>query len=1003
MLRLTLFLLRIQELFLRLLGGYRGGTDILYVQESLIWNQGGFLGPSLTIAEKGGNIDSWDLKEVLDCASVVFEDDVHWIRDSEIRGGRNASLIFNSDLKVYEGGLFTLSPSSFPPFASNVHQTPDDLPVVYINHGITLVGSGESFEFSWKLQNRGNMSVPSGFELMLFKGGYDSGVSRLLSEPTSYVLYGAPFPYYYSSDSWCYYNQSIIRLFDSARVDYAGFVCFDNTEIGPFGTIVVLESATICDHSSLSIEGTELILEGNLTFCHLTLATDFIFNPGQSLIISCSLTLLSNTLSGSGSIIILPNAYLYIQSNSNNEDHQFLGHNTKIINQGIGEIQASITGGVGSEFGNHGYVILESGHWINDVVNCSSDISNFFNSNRTVVSSDGLLIFDWLFIQIDGELLIDKGGIYFSQYLSIFGVFETHSDTSFYAEKDVQFINANVMFQSPFFFPNANTTVSFIDNTTISWIDTEFVFDGVNVTYVFDSGTHASHWSSTLHFKGGLIEVLSVHESFSFGHFVQTGGILSINSSSNGVFVSDLIISNGTIVSNSPWTVSTVQVLGGTFTGTNVVTLISATIAAESPVNCDASIKTLSATFTSGLVSGSDSCVIDSDYFVVDTTSQVTLDGCSSTFKNNEDLLVMKGELIFQMNLVNRGSIIVESLLRFSYCQFSIDNTVSTTSSGSIIIDSPTTFTSQSLLIGNGTITFASDSIVQGIVDLTGCVEVNAGVDVFFYNATIIQMNLCSVKGNVSFGNSTITLLNIGDLNGGVVTFEDGTISTTIKVDKISSGELLFKGINGASTNINDDVSNQFNHDITVDYLEVDFVSSTGKVVLSSSVVNHVFVHEHYGVILIENNSTVNNIILTSKNESLLQVTSDSFCSFKVLMLYDLSQFIALNSTQVNFVDTIVELHGFTQPMFNSGSNVVVSCLKLSLYDNSTVVFKPNTYSNSSSGFCLLNLNDYSVFSASSKEIIVVDQLVQNDFSTIVGSDDILVDQIFNSDSFWTF
>ncbi|KAL0231026.1 hypothetical protein GEMRC1_010431 [Eukaryota sp. GEM-RC1] len=491
--------------FLRLVGGYRGGTDILSVQDPLIWNQGGFLGPSLTIAENGGNIDSWDLKEVLDCASVVFEDDVHWIRDSEIRGGRNASLIFNKDLKVHEGGLLHSAPPPSIP-----------LLLMFIKPQMIFLLFISTMELLfWELQNRGNISVPSGFELMLFNGGYDSGVSRLISEPTSYVLYGAPFPYYYSSDSWCYYNQSIIRLFDSARVDYAGFVCFDNTEIGPFGTIVVLESATICDHSSLSIEGTELILEGNLTFCHLTLATDFIFNPGQSLIISCSLTLLSNTLSGSGSIIILPNAYLYIQSNSNNEDHQFLGHNTKIINQGIGEIQISITGGVGTEFVNHGYVILESGQWINEVVNCSSDISSFFNFNRTVVSSDVLLIFDWLFIQIDGELSIDKGGIYFSQYLSIFGVFETHSDTSLYAEKDVQFINANVVFQSPFFFPNANTTVSFIDNSIISWIDTEFVFDGVNVTYVFDSGTHASHWSSTLHFKGGLIEVLSVHESFS--------------------------------------------------------------------------------------------------------------------------------------------------------------------------------------------------------------------------------------------------------------------------------------------------------------------------------------------------------------------------------------------------------------------------------------------------------------------------------------------------------
>ncbi|KAL0236346.1 hypothetical protein GEMRC1_002928 [Eukaryota sp. GEM-RC1] len=772
--------------FLRLVGGYRGGTDLLYVRERLIWNQGGFIDPSLTIAER---------VEVLDYASVIFEDDVHWIRDSEIRGGRNASLIFNKDLKVYEGGLFTLSPSSFPPFASYVHQTPGDLPVVYVNHGMTLVGSGESFEFSWELQNRGNITVPPGFELMLYKGGYDSVASRLLSEPTSYVLYGAPFPYHYNPDTWCYYNQSIIRLFDHARSEYAGFVCFNKAEIGPFGTIVILKNATICTYSSLSVEGTELIIEGSATFCDLTLATDFVVNPGQSLFISCSLTWLSGTLSGEGSLVILPEAYLYIHPKDSDDDefYHIIADDTRIINQGVGTINANVTGGIGAEFINHGHVELKFGHWLNDpLVNSSSAISTFINFNRTVITYNEPLLFDWNISQIAGEFVIAKGEIFFSEYSTFSGAFETLPNTIVHVEKDFTFSGADLYLKSPLLFPKAHSTISFLQSSNVNWVDIDFTFDVINGTLVFDSGTNITQSPNEFKLKSGLIDIFSVDSSFSINNLVQSGGIIHVDSLTTGSFISNLKLHSGKIISNSPWTIAASQLIGGIFTGSDVLTLASSTITATSTVNCDASIKSLSTTFVSGLVSGTDSCVIDSYSLVVDTSSQVTLEGCSSTFINNGTLLVENGQLIFRMDLVNRGSIHVQSSLRFVMCQFSIDKTISTSSDGSIVIDSPTTFTSDSLITGNGTLTFAEDSVVNGVVDFDGCVIINDGVDVVFSEATIIKMNLCSVKGTLSLSDSSISLLNVV-LDGGSIVLDDATTGSVVIVETISSGELQFK------------------------------------------------------------------------------------------------------------------------------------------------------------------------------------------------------------------
>ncbi|KAL0246060.1 hypothetical protein GEMRC1_007276 [Eukaryota sp. GEM-RC1] len=787
---------------LEISGGFRAGTDTVYVQNRFTWQRGGgFMNPGLTIAEKGCVIEDMFEKEVLDAATVIFEDEVQWMTYCSIIGGTNASIIFNDLLYVYNGGSFLLPFKEPEPLllSSYVHTTPDELPVVYVNHGMVLHTTEMSdidFEFSWELQNRGNISLPSEFVMRLFRGGYDSADGRLLSTPGSYIEYGPGYNYHYNPDTWCYYNQSVIRMFQGGRSEYAGFVCFNQAKIGPYGTLAFLENVTICTYSSLSIEGTELVIEGSVTFCDLTLATDFVVNPGQSLIISCSLTWLTGTLSGRGSVEILPGACLYIHPKDPEDDdfYHIIDENTRIINRGVGEINANITGGFESQFINHGHTNLMYGHWLNDpLVNASTAISTFINFNRTVITYDEPLLFDWNVSQIAGEFVIAKGEIFFSEYSTFSGDFETLPNTIVHVEKDFTFTAANLYLKSPQILPKSHSTISFLESSNVNWIDIDFTLDSINATLVFDSGTNITQSPNEFKLKSGLIDILSVDSSFSIENLVQSGGIIHVDSLTTGSYISNLKLLKGKIVSNSPWTIEDAELIGGIFTGSDVLTLASSTITATSTVTCDASIKSLSATFASGLASGTESCVIDSHSFVVDTSSSVTLDGCSSTFINNDTLLVKKGPLIFQMDLINHGSVHVESLLTFSKCQFSIDKTISTSSDGSIIIDSPTTFTSDSLISGNGTLTFDADSVVNGIVDFDGCVIINEGVEVVFSSATIIHMNLCLVKGNVTLRESSISELNIVHLDGGNVVFEDGTIGTFVDVVRITSGELKFK------------------------------------------------------------------------------------------------------------------------------------------------------------------------------------------------------------------
>ncbi|KAL0245988.1 hypothetical protein GEMRC1_007204 [Eukaryota sp. GEM-RC1] len=786
--------------FLRLVGGYRGGTDLLYVRERLIWNQGGFIDPSLTIAERGCNIDSWDLKEVLDYASVIFEDDVHWIRDSEIRGGRNASLIFNKDLKVYEGGLFTLSPSSFPPFASYVHQTPGDLPVVYVNHGMTLVGSGQSFEFSWELQNRANITVPPGFELMLFKGGYDSVASRLLSEPTSYVRYGAPFPYHYNPDTWCYYNQSIIRLFDHARSEYAGFVCFNKAEIGPLGTIVILKNATICTYSSLSVEGTELVIEGSVTFCDLTLATDFVVNPGQSLIISCSLTWLTGTVSGRGSVEILPGAYLYIHP-KDPEDDDFYHHEVhefiSILNDGYSEVTTSLTGFQSANFTNLGQLDMIEGHWVKQIDNTES-VAVLYNSGEVnVLTKD--IIFEWNITQFAGVFnLRSQQFLHTETAWFRGGNYHQHQNTQFKVTKDLIFDDCDAIFDSSHLIPLENSAIMFMSSSSVSWNNVPFTFNCDTCDLTFASNTVISRSPNTFTFRSGLLTFLDVSTEFIIDKFIQAGGTLVSNPASDVALLDDYELHNGLVITNSDWTAKEVEWRAGTFTGPQTFTANEIEILTNAVKVCDADLVFYDALFSRGTTSGTAACTITTTTFLSKSSPvTVSLTGCSSTFIIEGVLTVETGTLSFRMGYLVNGLVDVISRMAFTSCETVVSSRINIKSNSQMEVNGFVFFNELSQLTGEkgGTLTINHDAVVSGIVNFEGCVHVSAGVELSFVSAQVDLINICTNRGDVTFIDSVVDSINVLKLLNGRISFNTITLVSSFVLEEQEGGTLTFNTV----------------------------------------------------------------------------------------------------------------------------------------------------------------------------------------------------------------
>ncbi|KAL0245968.1 hypothetical protein GEMRC1_007184 [Eukaryota sp. GEM-RC1] len=736
----------------------------------------------LTIAEKGCIIQDFFEKEVRDFATVEFQGPVDWRQHCDIRGGRNSSLVFNDILIVKDGGKFENYIGRFRNddilLMSSAHQTPDDLPVVCVNHGMELYASGWSFEFDWELQNRGNITVPQYFVMKLFSGGYDSASSRVFFEPDSYLEVGAPYPYHYDGDTWVYYNRSTLEMkYREAHISYDGYVCFDQAKIGPFGTLIMSEHATICAHSSLSVDGTIVIVEGDAIFCDLTLNTDYFGRPGTRLTITCSLIWLSGTFSGGSIVHITTPAKMFVEartSDAYHEVHEF----TSILNDGYSEVTTNLTGFQSANFTNFGQLDMVEGHWVKQF-NSTESVAVLYNSGEVNVLKEDILLNGTSL-----NLLVFSIYIPNNSYIQ-----KLPGSVVFLVTKDLIFDDCDAIFDSSHLTPLENSSIVFMSASNISWNNVPFTFDCDTCDLTFASNTVISRSPNTFTFRSGLLTFLDVSTEFIIDKFIQTGGTLVSNPASDIALLDDYELHNGLVITNSDWTAKEVEWRAGTFTGPQTFTSNEIEIRTNGVKVCDADLVFDDALFSRGTISGTAACTITTTTFLSKSSpATVSLTGCSSTFIIEGVLTVETGTLSFRMGYLVNGLVDVISKMVFESCE-----TVQRSSRSQWIC----LFNELSQLTGEqgGTLTINHDAVVSGTVNFEGCVHVSAGVELSFVSAQIDLINICTNRGDVTFIDSFVDSINVLKLLNGHISFNNNSLVSSFVLEEHEGGTLTFNTV----------------------------------------------------------------------------------------------------------------------------------------------------------------------------------------------------------------
>ncbi|KAL0229397.1 hypothetical protein GEMRC1_014014 [Eukaryota sp. GEM-RC1] len=758
-----------------ILGGYRGGTDVVNVLEQFTWRLGGgFMHAGLTIAEKGCIIRDFFEKKFV----------ILLLLNSKALGGRNSSLVFNDILIVKDGGKFENYIGRFNDddifLLTTTHHTPDDLPVVYVNYGMELYASGETFEFDWELQNKGNITIPQDFVMKLFSGGYDSVSSRVFSEPGSYLEVGAPYPYHYNEDTWVYYNRSILRMKSpDSQISYDGYVCFDQANIGPFGTLTMLKHATICPHSNLTSDGTKVVVEGDpIILCDLTLNTDYFGEPGTRLIITCSLTWRSGTFSGGSTVFITEPANLYIVSTFAGAYHHVHDF-TSILNEGYAEITTNLTGYQSANFTNFGQLNMIEGHWVKSF-NSSEQTAVLYNYGEVNVLKEDI-VFEWNITQFSGLFNLHSTRFFHSETARFSGKFHQHPDTRFVLTKDLVFDNCEVLFDSEELIPRANSTITFKNQANITWNNLPFEFDCDSCELSFLSDTVVSKSPNTFSFKSGLISILDVSSGFILDKFVQTGGTLvAANPATDITLLDDYELINAKVVSNFDWTAKKVEWKSATLTGIGVFTSQDISIVSNDQKICDGPLVFEKALFSQGSVVGSSDCTISTDAFVSNpgSSSTVFFNGCQATLVVRGLLTVQSGTLSFEMGYLLEGVVDVVTRLVLSSCQLVISSNINVNEKAVVTVNGLTFFNEDSFISGDfgGVLNIKNDTIISGMFNFLGCVHVDANVDLVFRDANVSNMIICTTRGRVSFENTHIDSLIVEKLLGGSMIMDLDTL-----------------------------------------------------------------------------------------------------------------------------------------------------------------------------------------------------------------------------------
>ncbi|KAL0230990.1 hypothetical protein GEMRC1_010395 [Eukaryota sp. GEM-RC1] len=900
---------------LLIIGGFRGGTDVVNVLEQFTWRLGGgFMHAGLTIAEKGCIIQDFFEKEVRDFATVEFQGPVEWLQHCDIRGGRNSSLIFNDILIVKDGGKFENYIGRFNDrdifFLSSTHHTPDDLPTVYLNHELELYASGWSFEFDWELQNTGNITVPEYFTMKLFSGGYDSASSRVLFEPGSSLQVGAPYPYYYNEDTWVYYSRSSIQMMSpNSFISFNGFICFVEVSVGPFGTLVLGQNATLCPYASLIVDGTDLVIEGDASFCHLTIASGTFGKTGSRLTITCSLTWLSGSISQGSLVYIASEASLFVSSTSIDSSHHLL-NSAEVSNNGHAFVTEDFFGHCDAIFSNFGNLQITTGNWVlgNDSCDVLPILYNF--ENVTVTASN--FEFYWNIFQHSGNFYVQSDQFHLQENAVFRGYFLLSSLSEIFISKELTFDDCIVSFDSSKLTPLETSVIDFTKGSVLHWNEIDFTLECLDCSLIFSDGCLIGTSPTIFEFKTGFIFINNVSVDFHIEHLHQTGGTFGVNPAYDTSLIGLYVLAGGDVVTNSSWIATTLEWKAGTFTGSDTFTASETSIFTPGNKVCASSLVFNYALFTDGIITGTSDCFIKAKIFVSSSgRNPIYLQGPDASFIIEDIFSVQDGTLSFEMGHLSGGMLDVSSTLVFNSPSLNIGSTVNIRDSGSVDVDANSLFGKNSVISGDfgGVLSIHFDTVISGGVSFQGCVHVDNGVSLIVDSKEVDELHICSNHGNVIFNNSVVNLLSITQSVGGFIVFEGSTCVQELTIVEHSGGSVEFKDVNV--------------HSLKILSLSGGLIDLTPpSVVLVESIV------QSDGLININSSSTVLHQATFTSTGGLLHALNSFNVSNSIFNLLggdvviDQFQFHSVNLDELHIVDGLLRVHH--DQMFTTASTTML-------------------------------------------------------------------------------
>ncbi|KAL0244762.1 hypothetical protein GEMRC1_008844 [Eukaryota sp. GEM-RC1] len=354
---------------------------------------------------------------------------------------------------------------------------------------------------------------------------------------------------------------------------------------------------------------------------------------------------------------------------------------------------------------------------------------------------------------------------------------------------------------------------------------------------------------------------------FFIDKFVQTGGTLMISSNSSSLsLINHFQFLNGSVISNSPWSVSELHWTGGMFSGTHGFTSTTESfILGESEDKiCDAFLFFTNALFSEGIIVGTSSCSITTSNFLSKSESSVFLKGCDAKFSVENILTVERGTLVFEMGR-----------FLFQDCESTISSQVYINSNAVVEINGPVFFNEDSLTTGDigGKFRVLNDTIVSGTFNFQGCVYVLTGARLMFESARVEKLIICQNLGNISLSNSIVYSVLISEVSGGIITIDQSTSVDVLEIDQYHDGHLVIDNAFIQSLVIQDSNFSILNNDLVTFVSTISVLNATLEFPLNNTIVTK--------SITISDESTISSgvvLIDISRLTSIISISPSTHC-----------------------------------------------------------------------------------------------------------------------------